>query len=153
MAATENNVAGEPTDLISQADAARLRKVTRSAIGYLVTEKRIGVYERYVMPLVSEAEVLAYEPLKPGPKPKGEQRDEEAREERRGEAMTTDHKAKKKAVARWENEGGAVLPKAKGAPASKGSIATQTKTTRRLDQSVKQDADARMAGVKKGGRK
>ena len=49
---------------------------------------------------------------------------------------------------------GAMLPKAKGArPANKGSIAAQTKTTRRLDQSVKRDTDARMAGGKKGGRK
>jgi excisionase family DNA binding protein len=34
-----------------------------------------------------------------------------------------------------------------------GTIETQTRTTRRLDQSVKRDAERKMGGKKKGGRK
>lgn len=66
MAAAEQN---EPDDLISQADAAQLRGVTRAAIGYLISEGRIRTFERYGRPLVSRAEVEAYEPMRPGPKP------------------------------------------------------------------------------------
>lgn len=35
----------------------------------------------------------------------------------------------------------------------RGTVATQTKTTRRLDQTVKRDADKEMGGGKKGGKK
>ncbi len=35
----------------------------------------------------------------------------------------------------------------------RGTLASQTKTTRRLDQSVKRDADKEMGGGKKGGKK
>ena len=35
----------------------------------------------------------------------------------------------------------------------RGTITSQTKTTRRLDRAVKQDADGRMTGREKGGRK
>jgi hypothetical protein len=57
-------------DLMTQADAARLRGVTRSAITYLITQGRLRAYERYGMRFVSRREVEAYEPLKPGPQPK-----------------------------------------------------------------------------------
>ncbi|MGH9900692.1 MAG: helix-turn-helix domain-containing protein [Pyrinomonadaceae bacterium] len=46
-------------------------------------------------------------------------------------------------------------PKAKPEQAAKrgGTIESQTKTTRRLDNSIKRDADNRMAPKKKGGKK
>lgn len=56
-------------DLITQADAARLRGVTRAAIGYLIAQGRIQTYERYGLRFVSRREVEQYEPLKPGPRP------------------------------------------------------------------------------------
>ena len=59
-------------DLITQADAARLRGVTRSAIGYLIAQGRLQTFERYGMRFVSRQEVLNYAPLKPGPSPKTE---------------------------------------------------------------------------------
>jgi hypothetical protein len=57
----------EEDDLITQAEAARLRGVTRSAITYLVTQGRLQTYERYGIRFVSRREVEAYEPMKPGP--------------------------------------------------------------------------------------
>jgi predicted DNA-binding transcriptional regulator AlpA len=57
-------------DLITQAEAARLRGVTRSAITYLITQGRLPTHERYGMRFVSRREVLEYEPMKPGPTPK-----------------------------------------------------------------------------------
>jgi hypothetical protein len=60
--------AGE--DLITQAEAARLRGVTRSAIAYLITQGRLRTYERFGVTFVSRREVEDYEPLKPGPRPK-----------------------------------------------------------------------------------
>ena len=57
-------------DLITQAEAARVRNVTRSAIGYLISQGRLKTYERYGMRLLSRREVTDYEPLKPGPVPK-----------------------------------------------------------------------------------
>ncbi len=57
-------------DLITQAEAARVRNVTRSAIGYLISQGRLKTYERYGMRLLSRREVTDYEPLKPGPIPK-----------------------------------------------------------------------------------
>ena len=56
-------------DLITQAEAARLRGVTRAAIGYLIAQGRIRIFERYGMRFVSRREVEGYEPLKPGPRP------------------------------------------------------------------------------------
>ncbi len=61
-------------DLITQADAARLRGVTRSAITYLITQGRLQTHDRYGMRFVSRREVEAYEPLKPGPQPKAAQK-------------------------------------------------------------------------------
>ncbi|MDT5157558.1 MAG: hypothetical protein QOH51_1915 [Acidobacteriota bacterium] len=60
-------------DLITQAEAARLRGVTRSAITYLVTQGRLGTYERFGVTFVSRSEVLNYEPQKPGPRPSSNQ--------------------------------------------------------------------------------
>ena len=59
-----------PEDLITQAEAARLRGVTRAAIGYLIAQGRLETYERYGLRFVSQNEVLNYAPLKPGPSPK-----------------------------------------------------------------------------------
>jgi len=59
-----------PEDLITQSEAARLRGVTRAAIGYLIAQGRLKTYERYGLRFVSENEVLNYAPLKPGPAPK-----------------------------------------------------------------------------------
>ena len=56
----------EPDDLITQAEAARLRGVTRSAIGYLIAQNRLRTYERFGMRFVSRAEVDGFERLKPG---------------------------------------------------------------------------------------
>ena len=63
-------MAAAEEDLITQAEAARIRGVTRAAIGYLIAQGRIQTYERYGMRLVSRREVTEYEPLKPGPNPK-----------------------------------------------------------------------------------
>jgi hypothetical protein len=87
-------------DLITQAEAARLRGVTRSAIAYLVAQGRLRTYERFGVNFVSKSEVENYEPMKPGPVPKLKA-DE-----------TANRAAKKKAISRWENEGGAT-PKGK----------------------------------------
>jgi hypothetical protein len=57
-------------DLITQAEAARLRGVTRSAITYLIAQGRLQTHERYGVRFLSRAEVLAYEPARPGPRPK-----------------------------------------------------------------------------------
>jgi hypothetical protein len=56
-------------DLITQAEAARLRGVTRSAIAYLIAQGRLRTYERFGVTFVSKSEVENYEPLKPGPRP------------------------------------------------------------------------------------
>lgn len=56
-------------DLITQAEAARLRGVTRSAIAYLISQGRLRTYERFGVTFVSKSEVESYEPLKPGPRP------------------------------------------------------------------------------------
>ena|ERR1051326_1077169 len=116
------NETGE--DLITQAEAARLRGVTRSAIAYLITQGRLHTYERFGVTFVSRREVEDYEPLKPGPRPKSK-------------------------------ANGSATPKKKSAlPATPkfGTVETQGKTTRKLDQSVRRDAEKKMGG-KKGGRK
>jgi hypothetical protein len=62
----------EEEDLITQAEAARLRGVTRSAITYLITQGRLRTHERFGVRFLSRAEVLAYAPRKPGPTPKAQ---------------------------------------------------------------------------------
>jgi hypothetical protein len=59
--------AGE--DLITQAEAARIRGVTRAAIAYLIAQGRLRTYERFGVTFVSRSEVEGYEPQKPGPRP------------------------------------------------------------------------------------
>jgi hypothetical protein len=55
-------------DLITQAEAARTRGVTRAAIAYLIAQGRLRTYERFGVTFVSKREVEEYEPQKPGPK-------------------------------------------------------------------------------------
>jgi hypothetical protein len=56
-------------DLITQAEAARIRGVTRAAIAYLIAQGRLRTYERFGVTFVSKREVEEYEPQKPGPRP------------------------------------------------------------------------------------
>lgn len=64
--------ADEPGDLITYKDAADLRGYAdSSAISRLVARGHLRKFEKYGKPLVSKAEVKAYRPGKPGPKPKG----------------------------------------------------------------------------------
>jgi lysine/ornithine N-monooxygenase len=56
-------------DLMTQAEAARLRGVTRSAIAYLIAQGRLRTYERFGVTFVSRREVEEYVPQKPGPRP------------------------------------------------------------------------------------
>jgi hypothetical protein len=49
-------------DLITQAEAARLRKVSRSAINDLVKRRKLKVRIIGGQPFVSRKEVLGYEP-------------------------------------------------------------------------------------------
>lgn len=60
----------ELADLITQSEAARLRKptVTRAAIGYLVASGRLRSREVFGRRLVYRSDVLAFEPQRPGPK-------------------------------------------------------------------------------------
>lgn len=55
-------------DLISQSDAAKLRGVTRAAIGYLVANGKLRHREVLGRKFVYRSEVLTFEPGKPGPK-------------------------------------------------------------------------------------
>ncbi|MCP9496903.1 MAG: helix-turn-helix domain-containing protein [Pyrinomonadaceae bacterium MAG19_C2-C3] len=55
-------------DLITQAEAARLRGVTRSAIQGLVQRGRLRSVEKFGRQLVYRSEVTAFEKDKPGPK-------------------------------------------------------------------------------------
>jgi hypothetical protein len=92
----------EPDDLLTQMDAATLRGVELSAVNQWVRRGRVGKYIRFGRTLVSRAEILAYDPeANKGGRPKSRPDDE-----------TANRAAKKKAISRWENEGGAV-PKGK----------------------------------------
>lgn len=59
----------DPTDLISQADAAKLRGVSRASINELVTRGRLNTIEIGGKPYLYRKEVLAFEPDKGGRKP------------------------------------------------------------------------------------
>ena len=59
-----------PADWISQAEASRLRGVSRQAIAKLVTNGRLSALEVGGRVFVSRAEVLAFEP-NPAGRPKG----------------------------------------------------------------------------------
>jgi excisionase family DNA binding protein len=56
------------SDLISQAEAARIRGVTRAAIRDLIRRKRLRSVEVGGRELVYRSEVEAFEKEKPGPK-------------------------------------------------------------------------------------
>jgi hypothetical protein len=55
--------------LITQAEAAKMRGVSVSAIYYLIQRGRVRSVEKFGKVLVYEDEVKNYEPHKPGPKP------------------------------------------------------------------------------------
>jgi predicted DNA-binding protein (UPF0251 family) len=57
------------SDLITQADAARLRGVSRAAISELVSRGRFKIYEVAGRPLLSKTEVLNFEPDPGGRRP------------------------------------------------------------------------------------
>lgn len=60
----------DPTEWISQADAARLRNVSRQAIAKLVANGRLGTLVIGGRTFVRRADVLTFEPNPPG-RPKG----------------------------------------------------------------------------------
>jgi excisionase family DNA binding protein len=60
----------DPAEWISQAQAARLRQVSRQAIAKLVGNGRLRTLEVGGRRFVSRADVLAFEPNPPG-RPKG----------------------------------------------------------------------------------
>jgi excisionase family DNA binding protein len=60
----------DATEWISQAEAARLRNVSRQAIAKLVGNGRLRTLELGGRSFVSRADVLAFEPNPPG-RPKG----------------------------------------------------------------------------------
>ncbi|HEY0322677.1 MAG TPA: helix-turn-helix domain-containing protein [Pyrinomonadaceae bacterium] len=145
------------TDELSTAEVARRMNVSVHTVrwwcrhGLLpnareVSESRGSVWK------IPASDLKRFEPPKKTgrpPKPKDED-DPKARK-----------KAREKAIARWEGEGGALLPKTSGtdgkvivkpgkvAGKKYGTLASRTKTTQKLDKSVKQDADRKMAGQKK----
>ena len=57
-------------DLITQAEAAKLRGVALSSIDSLVSRGRLRYVEMFGKRLVYRSEVLAFERMKTGPKPK-----------------------------------------------------------------------------------
>jgi len=59
------------TDLISQAEAARMRGVTRAAIRDLIRRQRLRSVKVGGRELVYRSEVEAFEKEKPGPKTNG----------------------------------------------------------------------------------
>lgn len=60
----------DPTEWISQAEAARLRNVSRQAIAKLVSNGRLRTLEVGGRSFVARADVLSFEPNPPG-RPKG----------------------------------------------------------------------------------
>ena len=64
----------DPAEWITQAEAARLRKVTRQAIAKLVGNGRLRTVIVGGRSFVSRADVLAFEPNPPG-RPKGANRE------------------------------------------------------------------------------
>ncbi len=60
----------DPKDLISQAEAAKLRGVSRASINELVTRGRLKTVEIGGKPYLYRAEVKAFEPDKGGRPPK-----------------------------------------------------------------------------------
>lgn len=56
----------DPSDWISQAEAARLRNVSRQAIAQLVSNGRLRTLEIGGRSLVNRSDVLTFEPHPPG---------------------------------------------------------------------------------------
>lgn len=67
---TKFTTAIDPTEWISQAEASRIRGVSRQAIAKLVSNGRLRSLEVGGRALVSQADVLAFEP-NPAGRPKG----------------------------------------------------------------------------------
>ena len=63
------NLSQDLADLITQAEAARLRNCTRQAIAKLITQGRLQVFEVAGRKLVSRKQVQAFEPNPAGRKP------------------------------------------------------------------------------------
>ena len=68
MSKKEKKDEGELSDLISQAEAARIRGVSRAAIRDLIRRKRLRSVSVGGRELVYRSEVEAFEKDKPGPK-------------------------------------------------------------------------------------
>lgn len=66
MSTDKSPLAIDLSDWITQAEAARLRHVTRQAIGRLVGSGRFRTMEIGGRPFVNRSDVLAYEPHLPG---------------------------------------------------------------------------------------
>jgi hypothetical protein len=49
-------------DFITQAEAARLRQVSRAAISDLIKRGKLKVHPKFGLPLLSRREVLSYRP-------------------------------------------------------------------------------------------
>jgi len=69
-----HNPAIDPAEWISQAEAARMRNVSRQAIAKLVGNGRLRALEMGGRSFVSRADVLAFEP-NPAGRPKGAARE------------------------------------------------------------------------------
>jgi excisionase family DNA binding protein len=70
MSTNFNDLSIDPAEWVSQAEAARLRNVSRQAIAKLVGNGRLRTLEMGGRSFVSRADVLAFEPNPPG-RPKG----------------------------------------------------------------------------------
>lgn len=70
MSTDKSSVSIDPADWIAQAEAARLRNVTRQAIARLVRSGRLRTLEIGGRSFVNLSDVLAFEPNPPG-RPKG----------------------------------------------------------------------------------
>jgi hypothetical protein len=70
MSTNKSPVAIDPSDWISQAEAARLRSVTRQAIARLVGNGRLRTLDIGGRSFVNRSDVLNFEPSPPG-RPKG----------------------------------------------------------------------------------
>lgn len=71
---TDYSPAIDPAEWISQAEASRLRRVSRQAIAKLVSNGRLRTLKVGGRALVNRADVLAFEP-NPAGRPKGAARE------------------------------------------------------------------------------
>jgi excisionase family DNA binding protein len=70
MSTNKFSVAIDPSDWITQAEAARLRKVSRQAIARLVSNDRLRTLNIGGRVLVNRSDLLVFQPNPPG-RPKG----------------------------------------------------------------------------------